>query len=57
MCLFNLQMVCPLLLVLDYMGSVATGIPIGAPVTASPLENSVISLCLELENDARSGDE
>jgi len=39
------------------MGSAATGTPIGAHVAASPLETSVISLCLELKNDARGGDE
>jgi len=39
------------------VGLVATRIPTGAPVTTSPLETSAISLCLELENDARGGDE
>ena len=39
------------------MGSTATGIPTGAPIATSPLETSAISLCLELENDSRGGDE
>jgi len=39
------------------MGSAATGIPTGAPVAASPLKTSAISLCLELKNDAKGGDE
>ena len=37
------------------MGSTATGIPTGAPIVASPLETSAISMCLELENDAKGG--
>ena len=39
------------------MGSAAIGFPTGALVATSPLETSFISLCLELENDARCGDE
>jgi len=39
------------------MGSAVTRIPTRDPVAASPLETSAISLCLELENDARGGDE
>jgi len=39
------------------MGLAPTGIPTGAPIVVSPLETSAISLCLELENDARGGDE
>jgi len=39
------------------MGSAAIRIPTGAPVAASTLETLAISLCLELENDAKGGDE
>lgn len=35
--------------------SFCAGIPTGAPVAASPLETSAISLCMELKNDARGG--